>query len=438
MKEVNEKEKIKKDKNEELKKLKDKKSLDNIEDKNSKIIIGTFKQAPKFLQDNEYIKKGYIINCTSFKKALRCIFMFHNETMNTWTHLLGAIFFIFLFFYTIFFITNFKIQFNIVKQDISLAEQKSLILYELSPSEMNNIYNSIKNIQESFNNYNQRNIYGETINNIFLLYNNTQNFISSTKLSIINYINIFLKSLSSLKNQVLDLINLDEEKPIKLESYLNSEIKNEIKNREKKKLSKIPLYIIIICAFLCLSFSATYHAIKIISPIIHNISHRFDHGGISLLISGSCFPPYYYFFYYENKFKYFYLAEIVIIGVGIFLFSILSSEFNKPQKRTFRGILFLIFGITTGIPIIHMSFFPNTIKGYVPGTKFNNWYYGGISYIIGALFYILRFPERKFQGKFDFIGSSHQIFHILVFFGATFHFFGSLDAYEYRFKNLNF
>ena len=62
----------------------------------NKVIIGKFEEAPKFLQDNEFIKKGYILNCTSFKKALKCLFICHNETMNTWSHLLGAIFFIFL------------------------------------------------------------------------------------------------------------------------------------------------------------------------------------------------------------------------------------------------------------------------------------------------------------------------------------------------------
>ena len=65
-----------------------------------------------------------------------------------------------------------------------------------------------------------------------------------------------------------------------------------------------------------------------------------------------------------------------------------------------------------------------------------NWYLGGISYIIGALFYILRFPEKKFPGRFDYFGASHQIFHVLVFFGALFHFLGSLEAYNYRFRNL--
>ena len=83
-----------------------------------------------------------------------------------------------------------------------------------------------------------------------------------------------------------------------------------------------------------------------------------------------------------------------------------------------------------------MTFFGDTIKGYNPGAKFNKWYYGGISYIFGAILYILRFPEKKFRGKFDYIGSSHQLFHVFVLLGALFHFFGSLDAYIFRYKNL--
>ena len=416
-------------------KNKEDKVIDSNE-KNSEIIIGTFQQSPKFLKDNEYIQNGYVLDCISFKRAIRCLFLFHNETMNTWTHLLGAIFFIFLFIYTIFFIKDFKIQLDIIKQDLPLIEQKSLILYEIS-SDTINIYNSIKNIQESFYHYIPKRIYSETINNIFLLYNNTKKIFSSSKSSLLNYTKSFLESLLSLKQQTIELINLDEPKNEELKSYLDLEIKNEIKHNPKKELNKVPLYIILICIILCLTFSFSYHALKIISPIYHQISHRFDHGGISLLISGSCIPPYYYFFYHENKFKFFYLIEIILIGLGIFIFTISSSDFSKPHKRGFRGTLFILFGITTGIPIIHMTFFADTIRGYKPGGKFNNWFYGGICYIFGAILYILRFPEKKFKGKFDYIGSSHQLFHVFVLLGALFHFFGSLDAYKYRYKNLD-
>ena len=434
-----EEEKIQTNLEEDQEKLKEENNLIPEIDKKPNIIIGTFEQAPKFLQQNEYIKNGYVINCNSFKNSLRCLFKFHNETMNTWTHLLGSLFFIFLFFYTVFFITNFNIQLNIIKEDnLPSLEKKAVSLYELSPYTMNSFYQSVKKIQKSFNNYNQKEIYSETINSIFYLYNEVYNYILYNISSLLEYLKSFLESLSSLEKEAINLINLDESRNNELESYLDSEIRIKMKERPKKELTKLPLFIIIICAFLCLSFSTTYHAIKIISPIIYNISHRFDHGGISLLISGSCFPPYYYFFYYENKFKYFYLLEISILGLGIFLYSILSSEFSKPYKRTFRGILFLIFGICTGIPVIYMTFFGNSIKGYYSGIKLKNWYIGGISYIIGAILYILRFPENIFQGKFDYIGSSHQLFHILVFLGAFFHYFGSLDAYEYRFKYLEY
>ena len=408
-------------------------------DLNSKIIIGTLQEAPKFLKNNEYIINGYIINCNTFKNALRCLFKYHNETVNTWSHLLGSIFFLFLIFYTIFFITNFDIQLNFIKKDtLPTIEQKAFYLYELSPGELHNFYESVKNIQNHFNNYNQKIIYNETINNIFSLYNEIAIYIKNKITSIINHIKSLLDSLSLLKKESVDLINLDKDRTQTLESYLETEVKIQLKERAKKELTRFPLFIMIISAILCLFFSASYHALKIISEVFNNISHRFDHGGISLLISGSCFPPYYYFFYYENKYKYFYLILISALGLGIFLYSILSSDFSKPYKRTFRGILFLLFGICTGIPIVHMTFFGDSINGYCPGIKLRNWYYGGFSYIFGALLYILRFPEKKFKGKFDYFGSSHQIFHILVFSGATFHYFGSLDAYNYRFKYMDF
>jgi len=62
-----------------------------------------------------------------------------------------------------------------------------------------------------------------------------------------------------------------------------------------------------------------------------------------------------------------------------------------------------------------------------PQLKF--WYIGGAVYISGCLIYIFRFPERIFPGKFDLIGSSHQIWHIFVLGGIIFHHFASLNTY---------
>jgi len=65
--------------------------------------IGTWEEADPYLQDNCYIKKGYRINFNTVKRALRSLFMCHNESTNIWSHLLAALLFasliVYIFFY---------------------------------------------------------------------------------------------------------------------------------------------------------------------------------------------------------------------------------------------------------------------------------------------------------------------------------------------------
>ena len=429
--------------------------LDYNYEKKLKLGIGTFQDAPKFIQDNEYIKYGYILNCNTYSKTFKSLFICHNETVNIWSHLLSGIFFICLIWYTLIFISNFKSQLENVRKDIFLLEKNSEYLndYHLKKNNSssypryNKILDSIKDMKIDLDNFNYKNIYKNSLKQIALLNNSQTNLTEySNDISIdINLdnkdkeINItYMTKLSNykanlicLKEDVIDLIILGNFS----ESYSVLEEDLNIKERPIKKLAKWPLYIIIISAISCFIFSAIFHSIGNMSATHHNILNRFDYGGISLLISGSCYPPYYYFFYFAQTLKIFYLSEITIFGVGTFLYS-LTDDFNKPERRSLRGILFLVFGLCTGIPVLHMAFFGEKIKGYTSGLKLINWYLGGISYVVGALLYILRYPEKKFPGKFDYIGASHQLFHILVFFGAFFHYLGSIDAYNYRFKRL--
>ena len=396
--------------------------------------VGSFEEAPKFMQDNEYIKTGYLLNCTDFKKTFKSLFMCHNETVNIWSHLLAAIFFFFLIFYTSIFVSNYKSQLINIKKDILAIEEDIQNIYNDYPNIMNNSYHAIKDIKNIFNIF-DKNIYEDSVKTIIYLYDEIKNLTSNAIEYLSEKISIIKDKVFILKEKILNLIKLDNSKSKNLESELDEKYNTNLKNRKPTELARWPLFIIIHAAILCFIFSATFHSIGTINERYHDILNRFDYGGISLLISGSCYPPYYYFFYYSKTFKYFYLIEVTVFGIGTFLYS-LTDSFNKPNKRTLRGTIFLVFGLCTGIPILHMAFFGDRIEGYSPGIKLINWYLGGASYVIGALFYILRFPEKKFQIKFDYIGASHQIFHVLVFFGALFHFFGSLDAYNYRFDNL--
>ena len=86
----------------------------------------------------------------------------------------------------------------------------------------------------------------------------------------------------------------------------------------KKNLHRWPIFIMLISAILCLSFSTQYHILGVISKKINSFSSRFDYGGISLLIAGSCYPPYYYFSIVIIFFKSIYLCFITIFALCVF------------------------------------------------------------------------------------------------------------------------
>jgi len=417
-----------------------KKSEEEEDNENEKdLTVGLFAEAPGFMQDNEYIQGGYLLNYTSIKKTLKSLFMWHNETINIWSHLLGALFFFFLIFFTSIFITNYKSQLDIIRKDLLLVKEEAEFLYKENTTKMDNIYSSINSIKYDFDILEKKTIYEESLRKIFSIINEIKNITSKVfyyiSLSFRDDLSSLKEEIYSLKEEILDLIKLDNYKSEKLEENLDKEFDLNLEKRNIKELARWPLFIIIHSAILCFLFSACFHSIGTLNEKLHDILNRFDYGGISILISGSCFPPYYYFFYYSKTFRYFYLILISVFGLGTFLYS-LTDDFNKPKRRTLRGVIFLIFGLCTGIPILHMAFFGDSIDGYDPGIKLYNWYFGGICYVTGAILYIIRFPEKLYPGKFDYIGASHQIFHILVFLGALFHFFGSVDAYDYRFLNL--
>lgn len=100
--------------------------------------------------------------------------------------------------------------------------------------------------------------------------------------------------------------------------------------------------------------------------------------------------------------------------------------------RGIRGCLFLTLGLSTIIPFIQLLFFTNTIPGFGITPIFYYFYSGGAAYVVGALLYIFRIPERFKPGRHDFFGASHQIFHCFVLLGVSLHYMGSIESYTYR------
>lgn len=183
-------------------------------------------------------------------------------------------------------------------------------------------------------------------------------------------------------------------------------------------------------AAFCLGMSATYHTIINHSPTISRIGNGLDYVGIVGLIVGSFIPSIYYGFYCAPALQRLYWTMICTIGAGCTIVSVLP-QFRTPRWRPFRAAMFVGMGLSAVFPVIHGL----QLYGIEQMTRQIGlgWLLlQGFLYILGAGFYAARVPERLRPGKFDIVGSSHQIFHVLVVCAAVAHLTGLLKAFDYR------
>lgn len=183
-------------------------------------------------------------------------------------------------------------------------------------------------------------------------------------------------------------------------------------------------------AAFCLGMSATYHTISNHSPLVARIGNALDYIGIVGLIVGSFIPSIYYGFYCMPDLQRFYWTMICTIGLGCVTVSVLP-QFRTPKWRPFRAAMFVGMGLSAIFPVLH------GLQIYGPGLMTRKiglgWMLlqGGL-YILGAGIYAARVPERLRPGRFDIVGHSHQIFHVLVVCAAVAHLMGLLRAFDYR------
>ena len=411
-------------------------SKENEEEKEKKIskikneiIVGKYSEAPDYLKDNEYIKEGYLINCNSFDKVFRSILVCSNETINIWSHLIGCIISILLILFITFFIKTGKIK------EISQTEYEDM---KLKLNEIiNPLINDLNKTGKENNNY--INI-SQVLNKIKT---NSENLIDNygSKSKFISNVEHFVESNENLMGQISELSNNSEILEIiikkweicynKITNYINKYIINNIKGED---IGRWPLYIMLISAFICFGFSTSFHWFSIYSKELYSLLCRLDYAGITLLIPGSCYPPYFYFYYCEKVIGTIYLTIISTFSFIVFVCT-LYPGFHGPNFRRLRGSLFLILGVSTSIPILHLAFFGKYVKGFEEKPYLIFWYIGGIVYVLGGLFFVTRIPEKYIPNKFDYCFYSHNNLHICVLLAFIFHFLGAMDSFYYRQNN---
>ena len=264
------------------------KNLDN------KIIVGKYSEAPDYLKDNEYIKEGYLINCNSFSKVFRSILVCSNETINIWSHLFGCIISVLLIIFIACFLKTGKIK------ELSQTEYEDI---QIKLNEA--VIPLIKDLKKT----NEENNYINVSNIINKIKTNSENLIDNygSKSNVITNIENYLEKNENLINQIMEINNNSNILEIivknweicsnKITNYINKFIINDIKGED---IGRWPLFIMLTSAIGCFAFSTSFHWFSIYSKELYSFLCRLDYAGITLLIPGSCYPPYYYFYYCEK------------------------------------------------------------------------------------------------------------------------------------------
>uniref|UniRef100_A0A7S3MY52 Uncharacterized protein n=1 Tax=Strombidium inclinatum TaxID=197538 RepID=A0A7S3MY52_9SPIT len=186
----------------------------------------------------------------------------------------------------------------------------------------------------------------------------------------------------------------------------------------------------LLSACFCLGSSAMFHTFMIHSKTANTLLSRLDYGGISILIMGSSYPGIFYGFACHQVYttRNWFLALITTTSTCCFL-STMHPAMNTGPLRSVRGFMFIILGLSAGIPLFYMS---KADKRYISFEGASQWELGGAIYIIGALIYVFRIPERWQPKKFDLAFSSHNIFHLFVVSACIIHVNEALNMYHDR------
>lgn len=208
---------------------------------------------------------------------------------------------------------------------------------------------------------------------------------------------------------------------------------------------KVSLLLFGIAATVCLLSSSFFHCLKSHSLEVCKFGNQLDYFGIVILITCSLISIMMFTFNDNPFWKYTYITLFLLLG-SVCAYLTLNPKFSTNAYRPIRSAMFIVFGLSGGLPIITAS----SVYGVSEAARRSGLKYvilEGFFYILGAVLYAARFPERLFHtedthdltnrpisGKFDIFGNSHQIFHVLVVVAAYNHWLALVDSYKYLHK----
>jgi len=196
------------------------------------------------------------------------------------------------------------------------------------------------------------------------------------------------------------------------ETYVVEELFHKLS--QPSNVSSWPLLVFCFGAFMCLFSSAVYHMWVGYGQHTHDFMCRIDLGGISFMIWGSALPLVYYVFYNDPFTRDLYMIVGTILCTSTLILAALPAHILHKIKRT-RVMSYVFAGAFAVLPLVHASlkwgWNSDEVKRY---TNEGGLLLVAILYLVGTFVYISRFPESRFPGRFDLVGASHQVWHLLV------------------------
>jgi adiponectin receptor len=229
----------------------------------------------EFLRDNEFIVNGYRLHFNSAGKIIKSLFMFHNESFNVWSHLLGVLIFVFILGYTITWLgmPSKVLQLHIV-DDLKLSILNTMNDLASSASKYESLIENqmIEIYKEAYT------LTHELEDKVYSMYNRLSSGNSTEGLKPL------IKKLESIISEI------DSQKYDWIDVYSD-------KHLTIHKVSRWPVFVYIVSAMICLTCSSLFHLFSAQSIALNISLSRLDYAGISILIAGSFYPPVYYAFY---------------------------------------------------------------------------------------------------------------------------------------------
>lgn len=178
--------------------------------------------------------------------------------------------------------------------------------------------------------------------------------------------------------------------------------------------------------------STIYHCFNCTSLTNFNCLYIADVSAIGLLIGGSYIPALYYAFICRPTTMIIYqLFIIIVLSAFTLLYQCGHCLTGRLTAHHVRVVILAAIVTFAPIPAVHFALiattdFPHISLQHVMTPLITML----ILYAIGFAFYLSRFPERRWPGRFDVVGHSHQYWHVAVAAAATVWHYGLRTAHE--------